>query len=116
MKFVLAAMCALVVLFMGGCAVLALAAGPLALLPAGVALLNLLIIGALYGWKLNWRPAFYILGIADLVIVAAILAIANSTTMGISTSDAPMLWGLAIVFLLKGILTLVYAGQRAASS
>ncbi len=113
MKLILAAMCALVVLFMGGCAILALAAGPLALLPAGIAVLNLLIIGALYGWKFKWRPAFYILGVADLLIAVVILLLAYSSSSGMTAADAQLVWIPAAVIFVKGVLTLLYA-QRGA--
>jgi hypothetical protein len=115
MKLILAAMCALVAIFMGGCAIMIAGAGPLLLLPAGVALLNVFIIGALYGWKVSWTPAFYILGLADIVIALALATGITSANMGISASDAPMLWGIVAVVALKGILSFVYAGSRSSS-
>jgi hypothetical protein len=107
MKYILAAMCGLIVLFMGGCAVLSLAAGPLAVLPAGIAFLNLAVIGALFGWKVQWKPAFYILGVIDLVAAAGCIA---TNQMGGNPADlTTFLYIIAAVFGLKGVLSFVYA-------
>ena len=109
MKYILAAMCALVVLFMGGCAVVALSAGPFALIPAAVAFFNVLILGALFGWKIRWTPAFYILGVVDIVL--ALAAVLFSSSM--NASDKPIFWLAAAVFGIKGLLTFVYASRQA---
>jgi hypothetical protein len=111
MKYILAAMCALVVLFMGGCTVLALAGGPIALLPAGIAFLNVAILGALFGWQLQWRPAFYILGVLDLAIAVGVSLSTTSAGFGLTPSDAWLLWVIAVIFGLKGILSFIYARQ-----
>ncbi len=107
MKYLLAIMCGLLAVFMGGCAVLALAAGPMAAIPGGLAFLNVAILGALFGWKVQWKPAFYILGGIDiLVAIAAALAAAS-----MSAADQPIFGIAAIAFAMKGILSLVYAGR-----
>jgi hypothetical protein len=103
MKYVLAAMCGLVVLFMGGCAVMLLAQGPFALIPAAIGFLNLAILGALFGWQVQWRPAFYVLGCGDLVFAAGCAWIAVAGTPGA--------WPVAGLFALKGILSFVYAAR-----
>jgi hypothetical protein len=107
MKYVLAILCGLLVLFMGGCAVLALAGGPLALIPAGLAALNVMIIIALFKVRPQFLPAFYVLGIADLLV--AIGAGIAAPTMG---SDGTLFWAAAGLFALKGVLTLVFARQQ----
>ncbi|MFO1034823.1 MAG: hypothetical protein U1E15_12395 [Hyphomicrobiales bacterium] len=106
MKYVLIALCGLLVLFMGGCAVLALQVGPLALIPAGLAALNVMIIVALVLSKKQFLAAFYILGIVDLLVAAGAGIAAASTTAG---SDWQVFLLAAGLFALKGILTLVYA-------
>lgn len=105
MKYVLAALCGILVLFMGGCAILSVLAPPFPLIPGGIAALNLAILGALFGWKFQWKPAFYILGVADLLLAMGAMLIAVDMT----TSDAQLLWLAAALFALKGVLTLYYA-------
>jgi hypothetical protein len=116
MKVLLTILCAIVALFAGGCTLLivggtsiggALNASPLALLPGGLAALNVLVIGALWG-KIKAQPwAFLALAILD-AIVFAILAFMAITTGARTTAE-----GLAIVLPLaavaaKGILTFFY--------
>ena len=114
MKYILATMCGLVVLFMGGCAILSLAAGPLAIIPGGIAFFNLAILGALFGWKLQWTPAFYILGVIDILL--ALSAVLISVSAGIAASDQPYILIAAAVIGLKGLLTFVYARKQSASA
>jgi hypothetical protein len=111
MKFVLAALCGILVLFMGGCAIVSVVAFPLPLIPGSIAVLNLLILGALFGWKFQWKPAFYILGIVDLLLaVLSVFAITGMIASGELTSgDTPLFWLAAALFGLKGALTLYYA-------
>jgi hypothetical protein len=116
MKYVLAAMCGLVVLFMGGCSVLLLPSGFFALGPGLVAFLNLAILGGLFGWKVQWLPAYYILAVADALIalVCGYIAVA-----GLSFPDAglpPLMLALAAVFALKAALTFIYARNRQTST
>lgn len=105
MKYILAAMCGLIVLFMGGCAIVSVAAFPLPLIPGAIAALNLAILGALFGWKFQWRPAFYILGAADLLLALAGVL----TGIEMTANDAPFFYIAAALFALKGGLTLYYA-------
>ena len=110
MKYILAIMCGLVVLFMGGCGLILLpAAGPLVLLPAAAVFLNLAIIGALFGWKVQWLPAFYILGVIDFGI-AILCTIGALLGIGINDPSLPALfWTIGGLFGLKGMLSFLYA-------
>ena len=49
MRILLGILCGIMVLFGGGCAIVAAAAGPVALVPAGIATLNVLVLIALFG-------------------------------------------------------------------
>lgn len=109
MKYVLAIFCGAIVLFMGGCAVLTARAMPLPLLPAAIAILNILILGALFGWKTQWRPAFYILGVIDLLI--AVFAGVAAFSMGGSDQSVVVAGGLAIGA--KGVLSIIYGRSTA---
>ncbi|MBK8769008.1 MAG: hypothetical protein IPM06_01095 [Rhizobiales bacterium] len=104
MKYVLAALCGIVVLFMGGCAIVSVAAMPLPIIPGGIAFLNILILGALFGWKTQWRPAFYILGVVDILL--AIGAFVGGASAG---PDASFFLTAGAVIGLKGLLSLLYA-------
>ena len=108
MRTLLIIMCVLAALFMGGCAVLALAAGPFALLPAGIAALNLAILGALFKWRFQWQPAFFILGGIDFLIAIAILSLMGSFATTLSSSDptVPVSIGFAVLFVLKGAVSI----------
>ncbi len=108
MKYLLAIMCGIVVLFMGSCAVITVQIMPWTLLPAGIALLNLLVLGALFGWNMQWKPAFFILGGIDLLLAAGALATSGSMSGG----DAPFFMLAGAVLALKGILSLMYGWKR----
>jgi hypothetical protein len=108
MKYLLAIMAGIVVLFMGGCAVLTVQAMPLPLIPGGIAFLNVLLLGALFGWKTRWRPAFFILGGIDLLLAAGSLAAAASVGGG----DAQFFVLAGAVIALKGVLSLIYGWKR----
>ena len=109
MKILLTILCVGMALFGGGCALLASSyVGIVGLVPFVILVLNGLILAGLWGWQNPWWPAFYILGIADLLITAAVLfALAAYTTSG----DPTTVWAIAAAggFALKGILTLQYA-------
>ena len=107
MKIILAVMCGLVVLFMGGCVVLTMPMFPFPLIPGAIAFLNLAILGVLYGWKLQWRPAFYILGAIDILL--AIFCVVTASQLG--PSDSPLVWLAALVIGLKGVFSFLYARQ-----
>ena len=107
MKYVLAILCGAVVLFMGGCAVLTVQAMPLPLIPAAIALLNVFILGALFGWKTRWRPAFYILGAVDLLIALGSLI----GGLNVGQADMPIFILAAALIGLKGALSIYYGNK-----
>lgn len=116
MKTILAILCALVVLFAGGCALMLVFSGftgtsgavLLALIPAGIAALNVLVLMALYGKGKPQPVAFYIL--AGLDVVAAVLAGIFWSSISFQVSD---IWTIAApvmaVLLLKAVLTVLFA-------
>ena len=105
MKYILVTMCTLVILFMGGCSLTSLLAGSggtmFAVPSLLVTVLNLLVLGNMFNWQWQWRPASYILGVADLLIALAILFIFGSGGL--------LFFLLAGVIAIKGILTLEFA-------
>lgn len=120
MKVLLAIFCILMLLFSGGCAlILFLGSGysgmfqslPGALIFGGIAALNLLVLGALFG-KAKSRPwVFYTLAGLDALAVAALgLTWAG---FGFQDSDINILGGLLTgAFAAKGLLTFFYAWDR----
>ena len=115
MKIILGIMCGLVVLFAGGCAVILLisqmtdsGAAVLALIPAGIAALNVLILLALFGKSQPQRWAFYVL--AGLDVLAAIVMAIFWSSISFQVSD---IWTIAApvvaVLLLKAVLTVLVA-------
>jgi hypothetical protein len=110
MKIILTVFCVLMALFGGGCALVLLNAstGPFLLIPLGILVLNGLILAALWGWKAPWRPAFYILGVIDIVIAIGWLIFLFSA--GLTRDPSGFFVGLVVAaFAIKGILTLAYA-------
>lgn len=118
MKTILAIMCGLVVLFAGGCAVFLLysqitdsGAAVLALIPGGIAALNVLVLMALFGKSQPQRWAFYVLAALDVgaAIIMAIFWKSISFQVGdIWTIAAPVI----VVLLLKAVLTVLVAQKR----
>ena len=112
MKIILGIFCALVVLFAGGCAVILLYDGgfnadslPLALIPAAVAGLNVVVLAALLGQSPPRRWAFYTLAAVDF-IAAGVAAVAWAS-MAAQMADAVVLAVPVIgLLVLKGVLTL----------
>lgn len=115
MKIILGIMCGLVVLFAGGCAVILLisqmtdsGAAVLALIPGGIAALNVLILMALFGKSPPQRWAFYLL--AGLDVLGAIVMAIFWSSISFQVSD---IWTLAVpvigVLLLKAALTVLVA-------
>ena len=115
MKIILGIICGLVVLFAGGCAVMLVVAqatdsgaAALALIPGGIAALNVLVLMALFGKSQPQRWAFYVLAGLD-VLAAVIMAIFWSSIV----SQVSDIWTLAVpvigVLLLKAVLTLLVA-------
>jgi len=116
MKVILGIICGLVVLFGGGCAVTLLVSGMggggavLALIPGGIAALNVLILLALYGSSPPQTWAFYVLAALD--VVAAVLAAVFWSSISFQVTD---IWTIAVpviaVLLLKAVLTVLVARQ-----
>lgn len=115
MKILLAILCAVMLLFGGGCAVTFLSffgndsggAGLLVLIPLTVFVLNLLILIALFGWSNPWRPAFYVLAVVDVIVAAVALLDVAALLTG---APEALPWALltAAGFGLKGWLTWQY--------
>jgi hypothetical protein len=108
MKIVLATLCILMLLFGGGCALMTGGfGGQLSIIPVAIAVFNSLVLIAIFGWADPWKPAFYILAVADVLIAIGVIIAAIS----IGGSD-PTLWNWAILiagaFALKGALTWFY--------
>ena len=116
MKVLLTVFCVLFALFAGGCALTWVSfvgggnvGGLLVLLPVAVAVLNVLLLVGLWGTKKPWLPAFYILGVADILIaigggITALVALAGDTS-GIG----PVIFLGVAFFALKGGVTLYFA-------
>lgn len=108
MKVLLAVLCVAMLLFGGGC-VIALGffnvgAGGLTLIPVAIFVINAIVLAALFGWSNPWRPAFYILAIADFIIAVGTI-ISYAVFSANDTSVLP--WALAMMagFGFKGFLT-----------
>ena len=120
MRFLLIMLCGLMVLFAGGCALLAVGVGgaPFAVIPGGIAALNLLVILAAWGRRKPDVLAFAALAILDLVIgvpmlifVLPDLALARrppAVPQGPATFYREVL---AIGLVVKGVLTLLVGWQ-----
>lgn len=115
MKIILGIICGLVVLFAGGCAVVLViaeatdsGAAALALIPGGIAALNVLVLMALFGKSQPQRWAFYVL--AGLDVLAAIIMAIFWSSIASQVND---IWTLAVpvigVLLLKAVLTVLVA-------
>jgi|688.fasta_scaffold235743_2 hypothetical protein len=115
MKIILGIICGLVVLFAGGCAVVLVmaqatdsGAAALALIPGGIAALNVLVLMALFGKSQPQRWAFYVL--AGLDVLAAIIMAIFWSSIASQVND---IWALAVpvigVLVLKAVLTVQVA-------
>mgnify|MGYP001809786150 FL=1 len=115
MKIILGIICGLVVLFAGGCAVVLViaeatdsGAAALALIPGGIAALNVLVLMALFGKSQPQRWAYYVL--AGLDVLAAIIMAIFWSSIASQVND---IWTLAVpvigVLLLKAVLTVLVA-------
>ena len=115
MKIILGIICGLVVLFAGGCAVMLVVAqatdsgaAALALIPGGIAALNVLVLMALFGKSQPQRWAFYVL--AGLDVLAVIIMAIFWSSIASQVND---IWTLAVpvigVLVLKAGLTVLVA-------
>ena len=101
------------VLFGGGCALLLVGGSgyggmfqsvPLALIPGAIAVLNLAVLAAMWGFAKPSKPAFIALMALDALVVLIILVTWGS--FGLADSEVNMLAGLtAEAFAAKGLLT-----------
>ncbi len=115
MKIILGIICGLVVLFAGGCAVMLVVAqatdsgaAALALIPGGIAALNVLVLMALFGKSQPQRWAFHVL--AGLDVLAVIIMAIFWSSIASQVND---IWTLAVpvigVLVLKAVLTVLVA-------
>jgi hypothetical protein len=113
MKIILTILCGLMILFAGGCTILAGAAGQVAIIPAGVVVLNVLVLGAMYGFASPAKWAFYTLAILDGL--AIILLTIAWLSFGMTENGLNIL-GLLLIsaFAVKGALTFVMGSKIAA--
>ena len=114
MKILLIILCAIMLLFSGGCFILLGGnVGALSLIPLGVAILNGFVLAAIFGWTKATPVLFYILVVLD-VIVAIGLGVALLSSGASDPTIYP--WGLLLIggFALKGLLTWLYVKSVAA--
>ena len=117
MKTILAILAALVVLFAGGCALVLLlgtvtgdpASLSFALIPGGVAALNVLLLMGLYGKGPPRRWAFYLLALVDAAAVLILGGIWVSVS-GQAPDTAIIAVPVIGALILKAVLTIVMAG------
>ena len=113
MKIILTILCGLMILFAGGCTVLAGAAGLVAIIPAGVVVLNGLVLGAMYGFASPAKWAFNTLAILDGL--AVILLTVAWLSFGMTDNGLNILALLLIsAFAVKGALTYATGSRIAA--
>ena len=114
MKVLLTIFCGLFILFTGGCALTLLSGGGGGqLIAAGlglVAALNVVLLAGLWGKGGRWLPAFYILGVADILLglvggLAVLLFQLGQNDYGLGSLAILA----AAMFVLKGGFTLYFA-------
>ncbi len=115
MKVILAIFCVLVVLFAGGCALLLFAETAayggdsttlaFALIPGGIAVLNVLVLMVMFGKAEPRRWPFYLLAAVDAVAALALGALWASVASQMPDT-AVIAVPLIGMFLLKAVLTL----------
>ncbi len=108
MKILLIILCAVMLLFSGGCViVLGGNVGPLSLLPLAVAVLNGVVLAAVFGWMKASPVAFYSLVVLDAIVVGGV-GIALVGFGPAETGIVPLGLLLMAGFALKGLLTWFY--------
>lgn len=120
MKILLSILCAIMVLFAGGCSFLLFAGSgfngmfdsiPGAAIFGGIAALNVLVLVALWGWGKTRPWVFYTLTVLDALVVVALGIVWAS--FGTGDRDVNTLGGLLIgAFAAKGLLTFFYVRER----
>lgn len=116
MKVLLSILCGLIVLFAGGCTLLAvsgaglsgaLVSGPLLVIPAAVAILNVMVLAALWGFATPNRGILVTLLVLDVLVVLALAA--TWASLGGGDRDMNILAVLLVGgFAAKGLLTGLY--------
>ena len=114
MKVLLTIFCSLSLLFTGGCALtmLGIGGGSVIVLGLGfIAVLNLVLLMGLWGKSSSWLPAFYILGVADILlgVGGTIFTLTQLGQNDYGLGGPVFLFG--AVAILKGGLTLYFARQ-----
>jgi hypothetical protein len=113
LKVLLTIFCGLFILFTGGCALTLLSiGGGVELISVGlaiVAVLNVVLLVGLWGKGVNWSPAFYILGVADILLglgggIFLLFQLGQEESLLVSLAILA-----AAMFVLKGGLTLHFA-------
>jgi hypothetical protein len=113
MKVILTIFCVLIILFAGGCALVLFAEGgtsaglsalSLALIPGGIAALNVAVIAALWGLAKPASWVFIVLAVLDAIVVILVLAFWASAGWGEPSLDMLTLLT-AAAFAAKGILS-----------
>ena len=115
MKVLLTVFCALFILFTGGCALTLLSVGGgaelISLALVAIAALNIALLVGLWGKGGKWLPAFYILGVADILLGLG-GGIFLFTQFGQNDYQLGSLAvAAAALFVLKGGLTLYFASH-----
>ena len=113
MKIILTIMCACIILFGGGCAIILVDSGVdhLVLLPLALVALNLAVLAALYGWaNLPTWPLYILAGIDFFLAVGA------GIVVGYSFKDVGAAAAIGfipvVIAALKGYLTIQVAKSR----
>jgi hypothetical protein len=117
MKVVLGIFCGLMALFAGGCALILFTGSgyngmfeslPGAVIFGGIALLNMLVLMALFGKRKPQRWVFYTLAVLDAAVVVILAFIWSD--FGFEDSDTNLLGAILVGgFALKGILTVLFS-------
>lgn len=113
---ILTILCGLAILFAGGCVIMTVGLGmlPLAAIPGGIVALNVLVILAIWRRRPPSFFAFVVLAGLDLLIATLLFwALAAATGSAAEADLLPMRGAaaLAVVMLLKGVLTLAAAAR-----
>jgi hypothetical protein len=114
MQMILMILCALMILFAGGCALAALGAGawPLVAIPSAIVAANVLVILAVLGKRAPSFGAFASLAVIDLVIGLPMLAVMlTNARMTFEDEFQVGVLLLAIAVVLKGIMTIAAASR-----
>ncbi len=110
MMILLVILCMLMILFAGGCAVVAFGAGvwPVAVIPCGIVLANVLVIQAIRGFRKPDSIGFAILAALDFMIGGPMLAVAFVSPEAVLTDPGTLATVVvAGAIVAKGALTVL---------